>query len=250
MKIRIVPYKKGSKSAKLLAQGLSKALGYKVWRGHARPLFLNLSWGCAKARDVSWINNPWNTYRASNKLLTFEALESAGIRHVPYTTSKEIAEGWSQNEVTVLARTLTGQGGSGITIVAPGEAMPNALLYTKYFIKQKEFRVHAVGGKVIDVQQKRRKNGADKNVLIWNHKNDYVFCHKDVEEPVELRKLGVDAVAAVGLDFGAVDLIWNQYQDQCFVLEVNTAPGLCETTCEKYVQAVVSEYSHPQGSLT
>jgi len=123
-------------------------------------------------------------------------------------------------------------------------------LYTQYVKKKKEFRVHVVGGEAIDVQQKKKKTGSEVTTLIWNHDHDYVFCHNDVEEPEELRKLGVAAVAAVGLDFGAVDIIYNQYQDKCYVLEVNTAPGLCETTCGKYVKAFVSKYSpsHKHGS--
>jgi hypothetical protein len=243
LKLRIIPYKKGSQSAKLLAQGLTVALGYKVWRGPSKPFSLNLSWGCHQPAAGKWINNPLKIHAASNKLSTFQALEAAGVSHVPYTSSKEVAEGWSKDGATVFARTVQGQSGSGITIVNPGEAMPNMPLYTRYTKKRKEFRVHVVKGEAIDVQQKKRKNGSDKDVLVWNHSNDYVFCHNDVEEPKGIRELGVAAVAAVGLDFGAVDIIWNQYLDKCFVLEVNTAPGLCETTCGKYVKAFVSKYS-------
>ena len=244
MKIRIIPYKKGSQSAKLIAKGLTKALGYKVWRGSPKPFSLNLSWG---NQDITkggwWVNSPMRIKFASNKITTFKLLEQVGVSHVPYTTSKACAEGWSKDGATVFARTPQGQGGSGITIVAPGQAMPNMPLYTKYVKKRKEFRVHVVGGEVIDVQQKKRKNGSDKDVLIWNHSNDFVFCHNDVEEPKGIRELGVAAVKAVDLDFGAVDIIWNQFLDKCFVLEVNSAPGLCDTTCGKYVQAFVSKYS-------
>ena len=243
MKIRVIPYKKGSQSAKLIAQGLTKALGYKVWRGPPKPFSLNLSWGNHVVGVGKWINHPAKLHAASNKLTTFKALEAAGVSHVPYTTSKESAEGSSKDGATVFARTVQGQSGSGITIVAPGEAMPNMPLYTQYVKKKKEFRVHVVGGQVIDVQQKKKKNGSEVKTLIWNHDNDYVFCHEEVVEPDDLRAFGIAAVAAVGLDFGAVDIIYNEFQDRCYVLEVNSAPGLCDTTCGKYVQAFVSKYS-------
>ena len=245
MKIRIVPYKKGSQSAKLIAQGLTKALGYKVWRGPPKPFSLNLSWGNHVVGVGKWINHPAKMHAASNKIRTFNALEAAGVSHVPYTTSKACAQNWSKDGYTVFARTVNGQGGSGITVVEGGtsQVLPDMPLYTQYVKKKKEFRVHVVGGEAIDVQQKKKKTGSEVTTLIWNHDHDYVFCHNDVEEPEELRKLGVAAVAAVGLDFGAVDIIYNQYQDKCYVLEVNTAPGLCETTCGKYVQAFVSKYS-------
>ena len=46
-RVRIVPYRKGSQSAKDLAAKLSELLGYKVWRGPAKPNALNLCW-CSK----------------------------------------------------------------------------------------------------------------------------------------------------------------------------------------------------------
>ena len=254
MKIRVIPYKKGSQSAKLIAKGLTQALGYKVWRGPPKPFSLNLSWGNHVVGVGKWINHPAKLHAASNKLTTFKALEAAGVSHVPYTTSKESAEGWSKDGETVFARTTHGQGGSGITVVAAGEVLPNMPLYTQYVKKKKEFRVHVVGGQVIDVQQKRKKVDVKHETLeaelIRNHANGWVFCHEEVVEPDGLRALGIAAVAAVGLDFGAVDIIYNEYQNKCFVLEVNSAPGLCDTTCGKYVQAFVSKYSpsHTHGS--
>jgi D-alanine-D-alanine ligase-like ATP-grasp enzyme len=38
------------------------------------------------------------------------------------------------------------------------------------------------------------------------------------------------------LDFGAVDVIWNEKEDKYYVLEVNTACGLEGTTLDKYVE--------------
>jgi glutathione synthase/RimK-type ligase-like ATP-grasp enzyme len=237
MKIRIVPYKAGSQSAKLIATGLSQALGYKVWRGPAKPFAINISWGNQTKGPGTQINKPIAVHCAADKLVTFSFLSKEGVSHVPYTTSKEVAQGWSKEGKTVFARTVQGQSGSGITIVAPGESMPSMPLYTQYVKKRKEFRVHVVNGVAIDVQQKKKKNGVEANSMIFNHDNGYAFCHNDVIEPDELRPLGIAAVKAVGLDFGAVDIIWNESQNKCYVLEVNTAPGLCDSTCAKYVAA-------------
>jgi len=44
------------------------------------------------------------------------------------------------------------------------------------------------------------------------------------------------AVNCLGLDFGAVDIIYNQKKDVSFVLEVNTAPGLEGSTLNEYVK--------------
>jgi len=51
------------------------------------------------------------------------------------------------------------------------------------------------------------------------------------------------AVSALGLDFGAVDIIYNEHENQYYVLEVNTAPGLEGTTVEKYAEAFAKEFS-------
>ena len=47
----------------------------------------------------------------------------------------------------------------------------------------------------------------------------------------------IAAVQHVGLDFGAVDIIYNQREDSSYVLEINTAPGLMGTTGERYAEA-------------
>ena len=46
---------------------------------------------------------------------------------------------------------------------------------------------------------------------------------------------------AVGLKIGAVDIIWNELENKCYVLEINTAPGLEGTTLVKYTEAILKE---------
>lgn len=229
MRLRIVPYRSGSESAKMLAEALTTRLGYRVWRGTERAHKHNILWG--KPGHV-----------ASDKLRTFEVLHEQGVSHVPYTASKEEAQTWLGQGCTVFARTTGGQGGAGIVIVRPNDPLPDRPLYTQYVKKKKEFRVHVVNGSVIDVQQKKKRNGVEASSLIRNLENGWIFAHEDVVEPDGLRELGIRAVAAVGLDFGAVDIIWNERANQSYVLEVNTAPGLCQTTCNKYADAFVQHY--------
>jgi hypothetical protein len=175
-------------------------------------------------------------------LETFKLLEAAKVSHVPYTSSKETAQAWKDKGSVIFARTTGGQSGSGITIVGEGHTpdLPDRPLYTLYVKKKKEFRVHVFRGQVIDVQQKKRRNGSDADSLIRSHDNGWIFAHEDVVEPTGLRELGVAAVSALGLDFGAVDIIWNEKQNRCYVLEVNTAPGLTDSTAEKYANALNS----------
>lgn len=224
MRIRLIPYRRGSVSARLLAQALSRRLHYHVLRStQPHPRRFNFRWG----------------QPGPNKLRAFQLFEQHGVPHVPFTASREVAERWLAEGSRVLARTVSGQGGAGIDIVNPGSPLPRKPLYTKYVQKKKEFRVHVFNGQVIDVQQKRRRNGVEDGGLIRNLANGWVFCHDNIVEPNGLRDAAVRAVQAMNLQFGAVDVIWNERQNRCYVLEVNTAPGLCETTAEKYANAIV-----------
>jgi glutathione synthase/RimK-type ligase-like ATP-grasp enzyme len=53
--------------------------------------------------------------------------------------------------------------------------------------------------------------------------------------PSAIRKVSVDAVKALGLDFGAVDCILGE-DNQAYVIEVNTGPGLCASMLDKYAK--------------
>jgi glutathione synthase/RimK-type ligase-like ATP-grasp enzyme len=116
-------------------------------------------------------------------------------------------------------------------------------LYVQYVKKQQEFRVHVAFGEVIDVQEKRKRKDLPEdfstNFQVRNHQTGWVYCREDITEPNELRPMAVAATAALGLDFGAVDLIYNAKRNECFCLEINTAPGLEGQTVKKYADAFV-----------
>lgn len=245
--IRIVPYARNSMSARDLANKLTEKLGYKVWRGEPKlgRGITNINWGSNRSLPGAvWVNAPELKTLATNKINTFRALEANGVSHVPYTTAKEVAKRWLAQGATVLARTAAGQGGSGIHVVNPGEELPTMSLYTQYVKKKKEFRVHVMNGSVIDVQEKRRRNGAGPGgQIVRSHDNGWVFCHQNIVEPERLRAEALAAVAALGLDFGAVDLIWNETRNTVYVLEVNTAPGMTPSTVELYANAIIAAYA-------
>lgn len=198
------------------------------------------------------INKYFNSFAgvslASNKLRTFQALEKVdGVRIPEFTTSGDTAKQWLVAGVAVVCRTkLTGHSGDGIVLANGKEAsLPAAPLYVKYIKKQKEFRIHVAFGEVIDVQEKRQRKDLSEDFIVdykvRNHHTGWVYCREDIQEPEEMRAMAIATVRALGLDFGAVDVIWNEKANQCFVLEVNTAPGLEGTTVEKYAEAFVKE---------
>jgi glutathione synthase/RimK-type ligase-like ATP-grasp enzyme len=183
---------------------------------------------------------------AKNKLNTFKALQAAKVSIPEFTTDKATAENWVRAGTTVLARTkLNASEGRGI-VICKELPLVDAPLYVKLIKKKKEFRVHVMNGQVIDLQEKRRRNGVrqpDGKLIdgtIRNIGHDWVFCRENIVEPAGLREIGIAAVRACGLMFGAVDVIWNEYHNRLYALEVNTAPGLCESTATSYARALLA----------
>lgn len=181
---------------------------------------------------------------ASNKLSTFRRLEGVeGVCIPVFTTDRNIASGWLEEGIGVVCRTkLSGHSGDGIVLVnEKGTEIPYAPLYVQYVKKQKEFRVHVAFGEVIDVQEKRQRSDyeGETDFKVRNHHTGWVYCREEIHEPQGLRDMAKASIVSLGLDFGAVDIIWNEKRNECYVLEINTAPGLEGTTVNKYAETFV-----------
>lgn len=247
-RIIITPYKMGSASAKELQQILKATTNRRVLRVRKtsttykrRVSDYHINWGnCA---NVPWaaLDQERAKAIARNKLKTFEKFKEHNICHPEWTTSSEQAVTWCQEGKEVVARTtLFGHSGQGIIMCLEHlntAHFPLAPLYVQYKKKKNEYRVHVFNGQVIDVQQKKRRAGFEgRNNQIRNHQNGWVYCRDDIMEPQDLRTLAVSATTAIGLMYGAVDIIWNEKENKCYCLEINTAPGISGTTKEKYAE--------------
>jgi glutathione synthase/RimK-type ligase-like ATP-grasp enzyme len=249
----ILPYKIGSQSAKKLANNLISLLGLKVrrvrhdglYRPKARSLIINYGSNARPAWPVvgKWLNDPSNCASAGNKLRAFEAFKAAGVAIPDFTTDSRVATQWISDGAVVVVRTiLNGHSGRGIVLADTAAKLVNAPLYVKYKKKRKEFRVHVFQGKVIDTAEKRKRrvdNPPAFDGYVRNLANGWVFCRDGVVKPADLDGIAVAACTALGLDFGAVDVIWNEHENKCYVLEVNTAPGLEGTTLTNYTNAIL-----------
>lgn len=181
--------------------------------------------------------------RAANKVAAFNALRLAEVKTVEYTTDREVAQNWNRNEIVYERGTLTGHSGEGITVRLTREGVADAPLYTKGIIgPRREWRVHVFEGVITYVQKKIRRNGyRDLSTYredIRNHHTGWVYSNTFTDAPPDQVLIQAHkAVSALGLNFGAVDLI--SKNTNAWVLEVNTAPGLTGTTLETYTHNIV-----------
>lgn len=238
MRTYIAPYKLGSASAKVLAGALQvkRVDGSKIFK----PTDVIINWGninLAPRGSPRIINKIDAISIAKNKYKTLSLLKAKGIPCVEFTTSKSEALRWVEDGNFIYARTtLDSSQGKGIVVISDTEDMINAPLYTKG-IKAHEYRVHVAFGKVIDLQKKKRRTDVASSDYIRNSANGWVFCREEVRAPKELFEAAVKAVAAVGLDFGAVDILYREAENKVAVLEINTAPGIENTSVQIYTKA-------------
>jgi len=88
------------------------------------------------------------------------------------------------------------------------------------------------------------KGQPNPNVYQKNHEFGWVFRGQQNRREEELdvvRSSAKDATAALGMDFGAVDVMYSVLRKQAFVLEVNSTPSLADEnsdTCERYAKRI------------
>lgn len=279
-----------SRSARLLAADLRRALnGIKV--GVARVADTRtcrctryvVNWGVAaqplqfQQGRLVMSNTPQGVAVCRDKIKTLRALEQAGVPCLEWAdhdfrelrgaddVRKLGPTAWLEADKKIVVRhTTTGHSGAGIEIVRLPEGgargqerlIPAAPLYTRYFRKDAEYRVHVMSGVAIHVQQKRRRNGHEfpnnEDHLIRTHANGYVFTTQNLDCDVKgyrdaLTGLATRAAAACGVSHAAVDILVrhskrNTAQPNIVVCELNSAPAVdAESTRNAYVQGFARE---------
>lgn len=246
MRIKIYPYKQGSASARMLANVLNGRVLKLTGSSYVpKSSDIVINWGSSSCPDfgpATTLNVNVNT--AQCKLAAFKALSEAGV---------SIPKFWeSQSDIPVenypvVARTiLRGHSGNGIVMLSGNQDQVNAPLYTQYVKKKDEYRVHVFKEKPFFVQRKARKSSVETpNWQIRNLAGGFVFVEQDIASvPASVLTEAVAAIKAVGVDFGGVDIIWNENQKKAYALEINSACGLEERTALKYKEAFYEEL-HP-----
>lgn len=214
----------GSQSAKRLAQALTQKLGYRVWRSNkVLPKKVALKYG-----------------QGVDKLTQYHWFEDEDIPSLEFTHYSQVHR-WLEEGHTVFARQLLNAScGKGIVVIEPGDAVPQAAVYTKYKKKKREFRVHVFKDTVVRVVEKKLRSNwkGPRDSKIRNLSNGFVFCSCS-DEPSGLRELALRAAKVCQSDFKGVDIGFNEKHNELFVIEVNSAPGIEGVNVEAYVNSIL-----------
>jgi glutathione synthase/RimK-type ligase-like ATP-grasp enzyme len=253
-RIRLLPYKSGSESARVLSRALGiKRIKTRNSRFVPRRDDIIINWGNQQHNYMNLqynvINKRASIIWAANKLTTLEMLAERDIPLPEYTIFKDEAKSWFlevDNVLVYCRRHICGQGGSGIVIATEASQLVDAPLYTLGIPCRREYRVHVFNGEVILTQRKSRRIDSETDepieadVHVRNHSGGWIFQQSNFEIPDDLHDVAIRAVSALGLVFGAVDVVRSKTNNKCYVLEVNTACGMSEgsTTVAKYAEAI------------
>tara|TARA_R110000823_G_scaffold288766_2_gene407141 strand:- start:2242 stop:3126 length:885 start_codon:yes stop_codon:yes gene_type:complete len=269
---KIAPYNKRSRSAIALAQALDclrLSTGGSWDSDESRDIQL-INWGLSynqiqnhtnlgsRTRYRRYLNKPNAVSNAANKIKAFTIFRREGLPICAWTTDRDEAVDWIYNGYTAVERhRLSSHSGQGIRLVNEDDELLDAPLYTRYINKNAEYRVHVFDGKVIDLQQKRRRRSHhNPNWQIRSHINGWNYTRDfnpllNYTQWANIKDTAVQAVDLLSLDFGAVDLVTSG-TNRPYVLEVNTAPGLTGRTLVAYATAFRNYYilQHPTSVNT
>lgn len=189
---------------------------------------------------------------ASDKFNALQTLDDAGVNIPRYTRDRDELGPNAEDYITypALGRSQQHTQGNDIELIMQWR---DAYLtdgnhhFVDYIPTELEYRVHVIDDEVIKVHEKRLRREADNHPYIRNQETGWVFVNPREEEPDH--QLAIDAVDALDLDFGAVDIIRAEETGEEYVLEVNTAPSLDENNLERYGNALADQVGLSRSDL-
>lgn len=201
------------------------------------PLHSGSNWSQPPKARVSWGSHlelggttTLNARVRGDKLAELKAFAQCGV---PCPVVKEeLTEADFAERPLWLARKLAHKGGTDLRpVTQPDEAAWRKTAGWAYFTARepikREIRTWVFRGKHLATYEKKMLRPEEYTGLGRNHKYGFGFSRllDDCETAVTSHAVCDQALTALGLDFGAVDVIQRPDNSLC-VLEVNTAPGI------------------------
>lgn len=254
MAFRVLPYRAGSRGASALAAALPGGRCLRLrgsqWRPRRDDIVIN--WGNTDLAVLGQYNgrcnvlNGMNLRHVTNKLEFFRAMRANGCEDIIpqyWEASGQIPDEMFAGDNAIVCRTvLAGHSGEGIVIANNRNALVRAPLYTQYIKKQQEYRIHVGRNRndqsiIIAAQRKARNRAVEDANVNWqirNHHNGFIYTREGFVVPDAVFRAAERALAAVAIDFGGVDVVYNERSGRAYVLEINTACGLEGQTVTDY----------------
>lgn len=201
-----------------------------------------VSWGCPLNATGPTLNA-----RASSvsKMQELAILRAAGVR-VPRTWP---ASAWNQNlPRPILARKAKHKGGRDIRLVQTLKGLQvwaaKRDFFSEYIANDREYRVFIYRSAHLGTYEKVLRHPELQHRAVGrNYHNGYAFeLVREANIPRAAVEAAKAAIVAMGLDFGAVDIIHGR-DGNYYVLEVNTAPGV-EDGRRQVIQALADKIAN------
>lgn len=199
-------------------------------------------------------NTQMATWLADNKYAARVIFERKGLPNIPfcYPASKAEATDFLVNHDKIIVKPLKGGHSQNVHLVTTQDELEKLDLskcILEKFIEGQEVRLLVAGGEVKAVHHKVYDgpiNNPDTVRRVSLAKNQW---------DEQLAGLAIKAAAALGLNFTAVDFLVTA-QNQAYLLEINSAPGLDRfqypdegpalDIMKLYIEQVIDNYSNPK----
>lgn len=218
-----------------------------------------IRWGSSVAvphRPAVTLNRRAAIETATNKFLSLEVMHRNNISVPRFSSVQDMVRQHGEHittdvfrnlgyRVPILARNRAHTRGQDVLLCLQDIDFARAIkwdreFFIEYIPTKSEYRVHVFRNNVIRVSEKVLRNRKNYVPYLRTHDNNHVFQDERTPLSNENKQVAVNAVRAIGLDFGAVDILVSD-DNRSYVLEVNTGPSLMDSGAEIYVYRLREE---------
>lgn len=231
-------HRRSEPTGRVLAEALNMEHGRMLLGENRLPRGGLIRWGNRAAPSVDIparvLNSAAAIEKASQKLLSLELLKEAGVPVPDFDTDPEALV--ERAGYPILGRRLQHARATDVVLCLQRRDFRRRPrdYYVAYIPTNREYRLHVAGGEVIRVQGKYLDVPRDYEPWVRNFGTGHRFRAPRRRLHNARLNSAVAAVQALGLDFGAVDLIVAD-SGAHYVLEVNTSPSCSPRTGAAYV---------------
>jgi hypothetical protein len=237
----------------------------KHLRGQKPELIVNLGTTEPLGEGLRILNSREMVRAAANKKA---ARNTFAAKEVPAPIFYPTAQAVTQAALPVIGRTSYHSKGRGFWFCATLDEVRRASAagathFLQFIPNTREYRVHLFAKTPSLVKPQDGRAPEDYRSIkisekVWvgegeppknrhqkNHEFGWTFLGQQNRRPEELnlvRSAAKSAAAALGMDFGAVDVMYSVLMKSAYVLEINSTPSLADEnadTCERYAKRIL-----------